>query len=399
MASRQLTPLPVSPGVHGARQVLREVTAAQQGGAAVLLLPEDPSFTPETSDSALTTEWPETAIVVPTSGSTGKPRQVEISQDAVAAAISSSHTALAGPGLWLTALPVNSIAGLMTMVRSVAAGVEPEIWPGIGGALSFDAESFRQSCINAQRRADAAGLPCYVSLVPTQVLRLVRDGRLAELARFDRVLIGGAALAPALVDELTAAGVSLVLGYGATETCGGVIYDGRPLPGVSVRIGDGEDGSESGLIEIATPSLASGYRGDPEATATAFSDGWFRTSDLGVLTNGVLSLHGRMDDIIKVGGNKVSLHQLSDAVRTVPGVLEAVALPLPDVEWGTLPRVFVVPDTGLTARQDDDDFVNQIHAVIRDHTRWPSRHLMVRIVDELPELPGGKVDRLAGEVE
>ena len=285
------------------------------------------------------------------------------------------------------------------MVRSVAAGVEPEIWPGVGGALSFAAESFAQSSVSAQRRADAAGLPCYVSLVPTQVLRLVRDGRLAELARFDRVLIGGAALAPALVDELTAAGVSLVLGYGATETCGGVIYDGRPLPGVSVRIGDGEDGSESGLIEIATPSLASGYRGDAEATATAFSDGWFRTSDLGVLTNGVLSLHGRMDDIIKVGGNKVSLHQLSDAVRTVPGVLEAVALPLPDVEWGTLPRVFVVPDTELTARQDDDDFLKQIHAVIRDHTRWPSGHPMVRIVDELPELPGGKVDRLAGEVE
>ena len=398
MESRQLTPLHVAPGAAGAQLALRTVTAAQQGGPAVLLLPGSEGAPAETSPAGCLTDWPDTSVVVPTSGSTGTPRQVELSDTALTAAVTGSHAALAGPGLWLTALPVTSIAGLMTMVRSVAAGVAPEIWPGVGGAQPFEMKSFAQSCRAAHRRADQAGLPCYVSLVPTQVLRLVRQGGLVELAQFDRVLIGGAALAPALVDAMTEANVPLVLGYGATETCGGVVYDGQPLPGVSLRVSGDGSGSPVGPIEIGGPSIASGYRGNPDATAAAFSAGWFRTDDLGSMTHGALSVHGRLDDIIKVGGSKVSLHQLSDAVRAAPGVLEAVALPQPDLEWGALPRVFVVPDSGITDRRSTTRLVEVLTETVRNYTRWPSDHQVIRIVDELPELPGGKIDRTAGEV-
>ncbi|MGH2982199.1 MAG: AMP-binding protein [Solirubrobacterales bacterium] len=82
-----------------------------------------------------------------------------------------------------------------------------------------------------------------------------------------------------------------------------LVSSGRPLPGVEVRTG-GE--SEQGEILIRTPSLASGYGGDPETTAERFVDGELRTHDLGFVHEGEVYVQGRLDDVLVVGGRNIS---------------------------------------------------------------------------------------------
>ena len=86
----------------------------------------------------------------------------------------------------------------------------------------------------------------------------------------------------------------MVATYGAAETAGGCVYDGVPLDGVAVALGD------DGRIRIAGPTLFDGYDGDPALTAEALVDGWFLTSDAGRLDeDGRLEVLGRLDDVVR----------------------------------------------------------------------------------------------------
>ena len=93
-----------------------------------------------------------------------------------------------------------------------------------------------------------------VSLVPTQLLRLLDAG--VDLGRFRAVLLGGAMAPPALLARAAASGATVVTTYGMSETSGGCVYDGLPLDGVAVRIG------EQGRVKLAGPMLmsATGWR-------------------------------------------------------------------------------------------------------------------------------------------
>ena len=97
-----------------------------------------------------------------------------------------------------------------------------------------------------------------------------------RLASFDAVLVGGGPLAREVRSEAEARGIRVVQTYGMSETCGGCVYDGRPLDGVEVRIEDDE-------VQLRGPVLFEGYEGEPERTAAVMKDGWFRTDDLGRL--------------------------------------------------------------------------------------------------------------------
>ncbi|NUR08526.1 MAG: AMP-binding protein, partial [Nocardioidaceae bacterium] len=154
-----------------------------------------------------------TPLVVETSGSTGRPKRVVLSRAAMRASADATHERLGGPGQWLATLPPTYVAGLQVLFRSVRAGTDP-----------------------VERAADLTAGRTYVSLVPTQLHRLVDD---PALARFDTVLVGGAALDPALRERADRAGVRVVTTYGMSETCGGCVYDGRPLDGVRVDVVDG----------------------------------------------------------------------------------------------------------------------------------------------------------------
>src|SRR5690606_31760091 len=146
------------------------------------------------------------------------PKLVRLSRRAMVASAQATHQVLGGPGQWVLALPPSGVGGLQVLVRSALAGVEP--------VFADEFEDLNAACaaLTAERR--------YVSLVPTQLHRLASAGQLSGLARLNAALIGGAALDPELRQTVADAGVRVVRTYGMSETSGGCVYDGRPLPGV-----------------------------------------------------------------------------------------------------------------------------------------------------------------------
>ncbi|WP_395693214.1 AMP-binding protein [Nocardioides sp.] len=309
--------------------------------------------------------------VVETSGSTGVPKRVLLPRAAVLASVRASARRLGASGRWLLALPASYVAGLQVVCRSLVAGHEPVLLDEHAGFAAA---------------TDALGeVDRFVSLVPTQLHRLL-DTDVAALRTFHTVLLGGGPVDPRLRERAHDAGVHVVATYGSAETAGGCVYDGLPLDGVGVAIG------EDGRVRIAGPTLFAGYDGDPARTAEALVDGWFLTSDAGRLDeDGRLHVLGRLDDVVVTGGVNVPAPAVAVRLREHPAVVAAEVLGVPDGEWGNRVVAFVVVATGSTTGIGLDEARDWVGAV---HPRsWAPRQL-VRL-DAVPLLDNGKPDRLA----
>jgi o-succinylbenzoate---CoA ligase len=308
---------------------------------------------------------PGTAVVIATSGSTGEPKGVELSAAALRHSARASLDRIgARPGeAWLSCLPPSHISGLQVFVRSLLAGADPVVIERLA--------------------ADRARGAAYVSLVPAQVRHLLDEpGGPEALAGFRAILLGGAAAPAGLRAEAAAAGARVITTYGMSETCGGCVYDGEPLDGVSVRIGP------DGRIRLAGPVLFSGYRGQPGLAAAALEDGWFVTSDVGeVDAAGQLTVRGRADGMINTGGEKVAADEVASVLADCPGVREAVVVGRPDPEWGELVTAIVVA-TDPAAPPGLDVLRGFTRGRLPDYAA-PRAVVVVRAV---PLLPSGKPD-------
>jgi O-succinylbenzoic acid--CoA ligase len=328
----------------------------------------------------------DTAVVIVTSGSTGEPKAVELSAAALTASAAASLRRIgAGPGeRWLCCLPTFHIAGIGVLVRSLIAGLEPVIVPGASPEIL------------------AASGCAHVSLVPTQLRRLLDAG--ASAGPVKTVLLGGAASGDALLTEARNAGWRVITTYGMSETCGGCVYDGVPLDDVSVRLGPergqtaadagqpaSATGQPAGQIQISGPVLCSGYLGQPELTASALQDGWFRTADLGWWKpDGRLGIRGRADDVINTGGEKVVPGEVEAAMGTCQGVADVVVIGVPDAQWGEAVTAFVVA-TDPADPPRLEDLRTRVRHVVSVHAAPKT----VVVVPEFPLLPSGKPDRMA----
>lgn len=302
-------------------------------------------------------------LVVTTSGSTGAPKQVVLSRSAVLASAEASARRLGATGRWLLALSTSYVAGVNVVVRSLLAGHRPDVVQ-------------ERTPTPATVRRGAA----FASVVPTQLGRWLDDeaGREA-LRRLDTVLVGGGPIPAALRQRAAGAGVRMVATYGATETCGGCVYDGVPLDGVGLALG------ERGRIRLAGPMLFDEYAGDPALTAETLVSGWFLTSDAGRLDeDGRLQVLGRLDDVVVSGGVNVPAPAVAARLREHPSVRAAEVLGVEDDEWGQRVVAFVVGDLPLAEARD---WVGL--ALPRG---WAPRQV-VRL-PELPMLGHGKVDRV-----
>jgi len=310
-------------------------------------------------------------LVLQTSGSTGKPKGVVLSRQAMRASAAATHARLGGPGQWLLALPPSYVAGTQVVFRSLLAGVEPVLLD------EHQDLAAAAGAMNGPRR--------YISLVPTQLKTLLSSERNVDALRtFDAILIGGAPVDPRLRKNAVRAGLRVVATYGMSETCGGCVYDGLTLDGVAVAI------STEGRVRVGGPVLFEGYDGQPELTARVLRDGWFLTSDLGRLDDdGLLQVLGRIDDVVISGGVNVPTAAVAARVREHDSVRAAEVIGVADPHWGQ--RVVAV----VTASQDVD--VDEIRDFVSDRLprTWAPRKLVV--VDELPLLGNGKVDRRAVE--
>ncbi|WP_010523879.1 AMP-binding protein [Nesterenkonia sp. F] len=343
------------------------------------------------------------AVVVRTSGSTGTPKQTLLSAAALRASAEATADALGGHGQWLLTLQPSYVAGLAVLSRSLVAGTTPV--PLLTGTTDPDRFAEAAEQLTAERR--------FVSLVPTQLTRLLdadHDRATAALRRFDMILLGGGASSPELLDRAAAAGLRVVRTYGMSETCGGCVYDGHPLPGVGVSA------DEHGRISLSGPMVAVGYV-DAGITADRFDvdpatgHRRFLTDDLGALStvahdaagthaspapSGVttsivprLTITGRVDDVITTGGVKVSAEQVRAVLLEHPGVAEAFVGGVADRDWGQTVRAAVV----LGAVSRTDDVLDALHAGVRERLGPAAVPKSLQVLPALPLLPTGKPDR------
>jgi O-succinylbenzoic acid--coA ligase len=372
-------------------------------------------------------------MVLRTSGSTtGTGKLVGVSMDALVASARATHKRLGGPGIWVLALPAYHAAGVQVLVRAAVAGTRVFNAYKEGG---FDPQHLAQVIDAACAAADDSGRACpvYTSLVPTQLRRGLDDEQLRDaLARLDAVLIGGAAADAQLLEQAKAAGIKVVTTYGMSETCGGCVYDGQPLPGVSMDVDQ-----VTGAIWLSGPMLATGYLGDEELTRRCFvsrpqagegtrdagetasaaesveagaggpdagSDAgageparrWFITSDRGHIVDGRLQVLGRLDDVIISGGIKVEPGPIEALLALNPLVSECAVVGLPDLQWGQVVTAVVVPAsmTGL-GRVDEGAILAQIRVYLEQKLSGAQCPKQVLLADALPYKGIGKVDRRA----
>jgi o-succinylbenzoate---CoA ligase len=305
-------------------------------------------------------------LVVETSGSTGKPKRVRLSRRAVLASGAATARRLGGEGRWVLALPITYVAGLQVVCRSLAAGHPP---------VRLDDHASLAEAVAA------AGEAPYISLVATQLHRaLASPEDTAALAACSAVLVGGGPVDRRLRELARAMGIRAVATYGSAETAGGCVYDGLPLDGVAVAIGT------DGRVRIAGPVLFDGYDDDPALTAETLVGGWFLTADAGRFDDdGRLQVLGRIDDMVVSGGVKVPAAVVAARLREHPAVVSAEVGGVVDDEWGQRVVAWVV---GPLSLDEARDWVAEAHP-----REWAPRELVV--LDELPLLPSGKVDRVA----
>ena len=405
-------------------------------------------------------------MVLRTSGSTtGTGKLVGVSMDALVASARATHKRLGGPGIWVLALPAYHAAGVQVLGRAAVAGThvfnaykeggfDPQHLAQVidaacvaaadcdaGSSFDDDAVSSCAGGVGGEAEgalaADDSGRACpvYTSLVPTQLRRGLDDEQLrGALARLDTVLIGGAAADAQLLEQAKAAGIRVVTTYGMSETCGGCVYDGQPLPGVSMDVDQA-----TGAIWLSGPMLATGYLGDEERTRRCFvsrpdtqagegtsdagetasaaesteagaggpgagSDAgageparrWFITSDRGQIVDGRLQVLGRLDDVIISGGIKVEPGPIEALLALNPLVSECAVVGLPDLQWGQVVTAVVVPASmpGL-GRVDEGAILAQIRVYLEQKLSGAQCPKQVLLADALPYKGIGKVDRRA----
>lgn len=353
-------PLPVPSGPD-ALTILPDLEAALAGRSPVM--PYAAEQAPPVVAPHAPADLPDgLAVAVGTSGSTGRPKRALLTAAALEASATATHHVLGGSGAWLLAMPAHHIAGLQVLVRALVAGTTPAVVDSRDG---FTAHEF---AVAARQVTTTSAAPRrYTAIVPTQLARLLDDqAGLDALRTFDAVLVGGAATPVAMADHARAAGVPLVLTYGMSETAGGCVYDGTPLPTTRVYIDNDRH------VVLGGETVSHGYLGDPDLTADAFltdADGtrWFRSGDLGHFDDDErLVIDGRADDVINTGGLKVTPGVVEDAIaRHLPEVLDVVVVGLPDLEWGEIVCAGVTlldPTTRLT----EQDLRSRLRGILPD---------------------------------
>lgn len=313
------------------------------------------------------------ALVVSTSGTTGTPKGALLTASALIASATATHDRLGGPGTWLLALPAHHIAGLQVVIRSVLAGTVP---------VELDVTSgFDVGALPAAVAAMGAGRR-YTSLVAAQLAKALLDPAATEaLAALDTVLLGGGPAPLPVLEAAAAAGISVVRTYGSSETAGGCVYDGIALDGVRVRI------DADGRIVLGGPTLAKGYRNEPEVNPFAEA-GWFRTDDAGSLDDGVLRVLGRIDEAISTGGLTILPQPVEAVLITHPAIDDCAIFGVPDDRLGQrVVAAIVTSGTPPTLAE-----LREHVAAVLDATAAPRE---LHLVDELPRRGIGKVDRRA----
>jgi fatty-acyl-CoA synthase len=259
-----------------------------------------------------------------------------------------------------------------------------------------------------------------MSVVPTMANALINapDLRTYDTSSMRRVMVGGAAASPELIDRIEKAfpGSESFGGYGLTETAPvltsarpkGLVYAndaerlrrqamaGWPVPGVEVRVVDHDmkdvprDMQAIGEVVAMGDHVMAGYYKEPEATAAVMTGPWFHTGDMAVWDNdGYIHIVDRKKEIIISGGENISSLEVEKAIFSHPDVFECAVVAAPDDRWGEVPAAIVVPKegSGLTSETMNEYLQSRLG-------RFKLPRIIVISQDPLPKTGTGKIRKL-----
>lgn len=335
----------------------------------------------------------DTCIIMYTSGTTGRPKgamlthanltwnafNVLVDHDLIAderALVSAPlfHTA----GLNMLTLPVLLKGGTCVLVEAFGAGATLDL-------------------IERHRITFMFGVPTMFD----QVARHPRwDG--ADLSSLRILTCGGSPVPTPLIARYQERGLTFLQGYGMTETAPGALFldaehavskagsAGVPHFFTDVRVVRPDltpvDVGETGEIVVHGPHVMPGYWGLPEATAAAFSDGWFRTGDAARIDeDAYVYVVDRIKDMIISGGENIYPAEIEDLLLGHPDIAECAVVGVPDDTWGEVPRAVVVPRAGV--RLDPDEVLASLAGRLAKYKIPKS----LVLVDGLPRTASGKL--------
>jgi O-succinylbenzoic acid--CoA ligase len=278
-------------------------------------------------------------------------------------------------------LPLHHVSGLMQAVRSLLSGGNLLVQP-------------LKALLN---NPDLNRADYFISLVPTQLQRLVETDRLPWLAQFQTILLGGAPAWPELLDIARQQNIRLAPTYGMTETASqiatlkpeaflsGQSGCGQILPHAQVEIrsetGAPQPANQPGKLAIASRSLALGYY------PTRFTNPWFLPDDRGWLdTAGNLHIQGRDSDKIITGGENVFPIEVEAAIRATGLIQDVCVLGINDRHWGQAIVALYIPIVAATTPADLQTAIAPKLSKFKRPKHWIA-------VSQLPRNAQGKIDR------
>jgi acyl-CoA synthetase (AMP-forming)/AMP-acid ligase II len=348
------------------------------------------TFTPTTDHDV--------ALVLHTSGSTGRPKRVPLSHAnlTISATSVARGYALSPDDVSMCVMPLFHVHGLVASTLATFQSGGTVIVPAKFNPLSF------------WRIARDHGMTWYSAVPTLHQLLLARaadptSGKKlpgTEKLRFIRSC--SAALPPRVMHALeTAFGAPVLEAYGMSEAAHQMATN--PLPpairkpgsvgrGANVRIsimnahGRHCRQGERGEVVIQGPNVICAYENNPEANASSFVDGWFRTGDRGYLDeDGYLHLVARIKELINRGGEKISPREIDEVLLAHPAVIEAVSFGVPHGTWGEEVAAAVV------VRQPIEEA--ELLDYCKQHLAEFKRPKQIHITDAIPRTATGKIQR------
>ena len=352
-----------------------------------------------TTECAVSTDEPgpdAAAFIFQTSGTSAEPKSIPFSHRNMLAAAARLHA-------WFELTPHDRCLSVSPLYYS--HGLKVTIFTPLltGGSVAFPTDPSKFD----QRQWFGDLKPTWYSAGPTlhrlvwDRLKASSDAKRSHSLRF--VLSGGAPLPQDVQEGLQQAlDVPVVEHYGSSEAaqiaanlpkpgCSKPGTCGTPWPGVLTIVGENGEAlsrGELGEILVRGPTVMSGYIDAPQLNRAAFVDGWLKTGDIGSLDDeGFLTLHGRKNDVINRGGEKIWPDEVDGALARHPSVSEAAAFSVPHARLGedVAAAITIKPGTAVSL----SDLRNYLSKTLAPY-KIP-RHIL--IVDQLPKGLTGKVLR------
>lgn len=290
----------------------------------------------------------EVALLIATSGSEGAPKVVQLTRGnlAAAAAASNQRLPLHAGDVWLACLPLHHIGGISILYRCLRAGASMRLHEGFAAAAVWD--DLHRLRIS------------HLSLVPAMLARLLDLTRGATPpASLRYVLVGGAALSPAMGKRALASGWPICPTWGMSESAAQAATLLQPgadwqagqvgdlLPGLSARL------AADGRLQLRGAQLMAGYLNPDWRRGDGLEDGWLSTSDLGTIdAAGRLTIIGRADDMLISAGVSVHPLEVESCLAACPGVADIAVTAIADPVWGDALVALFVGQVELQALQD-----------------------------------------------